>query len=95
MGAEIVLSQKLFTPDISLEIYMPHEEQAVKWAPNWRERYFSIHEKADEVVTYNDRAKCFDDMCDEADMLIYVRNYEAEVVKKFQIVKKSVQRISF
>lgn len=94
-GAEIVLAQKLFTPNISLEIYMPHEEQAIKWVPNWRDRYFSIHEKADEVVTYNSCAKCFDDMCDKADMLIYVGNDEAEVVRRFRKEKKPIQQIKY
>ncbi len=94
-GAEIVLAQKIFNPQITLKVYMPHEEQAVKWAPDWRERYFSIHEKADDVVIFNNYEKCLEVMCDKANVLIYVGNDETEVVKRFAAKRKSVQRISF
>ncbi len=34
---------------IALKLVIPYEEQAVKWPEKWRERYYSIHEKADSV----------------------------------------------
>ncbi len=94
-GAEIVLAQKLFSPELTLKVYMPHEEQAVKWAPDWRERYFSIHEKADDVVIFNDYKKCLETLCEDADVLIYVGDEEDIVVRRFVEKRKAVQRILF
>lgn len=59
-GAEVVLAQKIFTLEITLKVYLPHEEQAVKWSPDWRNRYFTLHEKADDVVIFNDYEKCME-----------------------------------
>lgn len=92
-GAEIVLAQKILTPEITLKVYMPHEEQAVNWTPDWRKRYFEIHKKADRVVIFNDYAKCFKALCNDTDMLIYVGNDEAEIVKCFYYSGKMVKRI--
>lgn len=93
-GAEVVLAQKIFMPEITLSIYIPHENQAVKWAPDWRERYFDIHEKADDVMIYNDYERCMEDLCKDADVLVYVGNDKAEVVRRFQKAKKQMQRIT-
>lgn len=94
-GAEIVLAQKIFNPPITLKVYMPHEEQAVKWTPNWRERYFSIHEKADEVVIFNNYEKCLEALCDDADVLIYVGNDDTEIVNHFFHNDKKIHRTLF
>jgi uncharacterized phage-like protein YoqJ len=94
-GAEVVLTQKIFMQEITLSIYMPHENQAIKWAPDWRKRYFDIHEKADDVVIYNDYEKCMDEMCKNADMLIYVGSDNPLIVMKFKNDRKLVYRIIF
>lgn len=94
-GAEIVLARKIFMPDISLQVYMPHEEQAVKWSPDWRKRYFTIHRKADKVVICNDRDKCMRELFKRADILVYVGNDTAAVAEIFRNAKKSVHIISY
>lgn len=94
-GAEIVLAQKIYDPEITLTVYIPHEEQAVKWTPNWRNRYFSIHAKADNVLILNDRRLCIDRLCDEADILIYVGEETLEIPQRFYKSHKIVHRIVF
>ncbi len=94
-GAEIVLAQRIFNHKITLKVYMPHEKQAVKWAPNWRERYFMIHEKADDVVIFNNYEKCFKALCEDANVLIYVGNDDTEVVNHFFHSGKNIHRILF
>ena len=45
-AAEIVNGLRETTdPDLMLFCYIPHEEQATKWAPYLRERYFTMLEK--------------------------------------------------
>lgn len=95
-GAEIVLAQKIFTPEISLRIYyMPHDNQAVKWAPNWRERYFGIHRNADDVINYNNYEQCMKELCESANVLVYVGNDSPNIVTSFHTSQKTVHRISF
>lgn len=94
-GAEIVLAQKIYDPEITLTVYIPCEEQAVKWTPDWRDRYFSIHEKADKVLNLNDRTLCIDRLCGEANILIYVGENSAEIPQRFYKDKKIVHRILF
>lgn len=47
--AEFITALKLYN-DITLNIVVPYEEQSVKWAEEYRDRYFSVHEKADSVI---------------------------------------------
>lgn len=46
--AEIVIALKMYN-DIRLHIAMPYEEQATKWGEDYRDRFFTVHEKADTV----------------------------------------------
>lgn len=94
-GAEIVLAQKIFTPKITLKLCIPHENQAVKWAPSWRERYFNIHEMADEVEIFNNRDFCTEEMCNEADILIFVGTDSSRVLENFEKAGKTVHKIVF
>ena len=48
-AAEIVIALKMYN-DIKLHIVMPHEEQATQWPEEYRERFFTAHEKADTVT---------------------------------------------
>ena len=41
-AAEIVNGLRMSDHDLMLICYMPHEEQATKWAPYLRERYFDM-----------------------------------------------------
>lgn len=94
-GAEIVLAQKIYNPQITLTVYMPHEEQAVKWASDWRDRYFSVHENADKVVTLKDYDICIDELCNGTDVLIYAGENSTEVLERFYRDNKTVHRINF
>ena len=47
-AAEIIIALKMYN-DIKLHIAMPHEEQATRWAEEYRDRFFTVHEKADTV----------------------------------------------
>lgn len=49
-AAEIVNGLRETTdPDLMLFCYIPHEEQATKWAPYLRERYFTMLEKCTHI----------------------------------------------
>ncbi len=45
-GAELVLALQSRVPNIQLHCVLPYEEQATKWTPQLRERYFSIVERS-------------------------------------------------
>ena len=47
-AAEIITALKMYN-DIKLHIVMPYEEQATKWHEDHRDRFFTVHEKADTV----------------------------------------------
>lgn len=50
--AEFLAAVKRFR-DIKLHIIIPYEDQAVKWEEEHRDRYFIVHQKADDVVLAN------------------------------------------
>lgn len=54
-SAEAVLALKMFYPALQLHLVAPCLEQANKWTPEWRERYFKIHEQATSVKILNDK----------------------------------------
>lgn len=48
-AAEDLCSLKRNNPDIRVNIVIPYENQAKNWSEDMRDRYFSVHEKADSV----------------------------------------------
>jgi uncharacterized phage-like protein YoqJ len=48
-AAEALLSLKEYNPCLRLHV-VSFEKQADKWTPDWRNRYFSIHERADSAI---------------------------------------------
>jgi uncharacterized phage-like protein YoqJ len=52
-GAEIILEFKKQRPDLQLIAVLPCEEQANKWSPEQRERYFNLLPECDDVITLN------------------------------------------
>ena len=60
-AAEIVIALKMYN-DIKLHIVMPYEEQAKNWSEEYRDRYFTIHEKADtvELLSYHYYDGCYE-----------------------------------
>lgn len=52
-GAELVLGLQSWVPNLQLHCVLPYEEQATKWTPQLRERYFSIIERSNsEYLIY-------------------------------------------
>lgn len=47
--AEIIIGLKLYN-NISLNIVVPFEEQCQNWAEHDRDRYYTIHQKADNII---------------------------------------------
>lgn len=74
-AAEIVIALKIYN-DIKLHIAMPYEEQATKWAEEYRDRFFTVHEKADTVTIISKRytEDCYEKadryMCDRVNRCI-------------------------
>ena len=50
-GSEAIASLKEETQDIHLFCIIPYEEQAVKWSPELRNRYYNVLSKSDEPIT--------------------------------------------
>ena len=48
-AAEIINGLRTTDHDLMLLCYTPHEEQATKWAPYLRERYFTMLEKCTHI----------------------------------------------
>jgi uncharacterized phage-like protein YoqJ len=79
-GAEIVADLMRYSKDIKLNCILPYEEQATKWSPELRDRYFSILEKSSETSyiypKYTDR--CYRDcgryLVDHTDKVIAVQD---------------------
>ena len=79
-AAEFICLQKAAGNPITLNIFMPYEEQAAGWVESQRNRYFSIHEKADDVVLVSTQfhPECYrkadERMMDESDLLVICGN---------------------
>ena len=78
-AAEIVNGLRATTDhDLMLICYTPHEEQATKWAPYLRERYFDVLEKCTyisavcEVGAPNAQLQAYKKIIDLADMVLAV-----------------------
>lgn len=73
--AEFILLLKAGN-EIALHIMIPYEEQTTHWTEDLRNRYFTIHEKADSVNLVNTKYYpfCYQDtdkrMIDESDILV-------------------------
>lgn len=78
-AAEIVNGLRATTDhDLMLLCYTPHEEQATKWAPYLRERYFDVLEKCTyisavcEVGTPDAQLRAYRQIIDLADVVLAV-----------------------
>ena len=73
--AEIVCGLKKYN-NISLNLCIPYEEQCREWAEDLRDRYYRIHENADDVQIVNQQFHegCYDSadevMADVSDVII-------------------------
>ena len=80
-AAEIVNGLRETTDqDLMLFCYTPHEEQATKWAPYLRERYFTMLEKCTlisvvcPVGTPDAQLQAYRKIIDLADVVLYVHD---------------------
>ena len=51
LAGEMVLGMKEEFPEIQLIAVLPFEEQANTWGEFWREKYFTLLEHCDDVIT--------------------------------------------
>ena len=75
--AEIIIALKMYN-DIKLHIAMPYEEQATNWGEVYRDRFFTVHERADTVklISNHYAEDCYDSsdeyMKSMSDKCVYV-----------------------
>ena len=79
-AAEIINGLRTTDRDLMLLCYTPHEEQATKWAPYLRERYFDVLEKCTyisavcEVGVPDAQLRTYKKIIDLADVVLAVYN---------------------
>ncbi len=86
-AAEIINGLRATTDhDLMLICYTPHEEQATKWAPYLRERYFTMLEKCTlisavcEVGAPDAQLRAYKKIIDLADVVLGVYDLESPAV---------------
>ena len=83
-SAEIIAALKMYN-DIRLCITVPYEEQCRDWSEELRDRYYSVHASADEVIMCSPHysAECYnkadEEMIDRSDMLMLFSGYDETV----------------
>lgn len=79
-AGEIINGLRTTDRDLMLICYIPHEEQATKWAPYLRERYFTMLEKCTyisvvcPVGTPDAQLQAYRKIIDLADVVLYVHD---------------------
>lgn len=82
-AAEIINGLRTTDRDLMLLCYTPHEEQATKWAPYLRERYFDVLEKCTyisavcEVGAPDAQLQAYKEIIDLADVVLCV--YDTDI----------------
>jgi uncharacterized phage-like protein YoqJ len=77
-AAEAVLTLKQLNPRLRLHV-VAFEEQAGKWAPDWRNRYFSVHEQADSVTLLpGGKEECTQFLIENTDLTMYFESQDAK-----------------
>ena len=82
-AAEIINGLRTTDHDLMLLCYTPHEEQATKWAPYLRERYFDVLEKCTyisavcEVGAPGAQLQAYKEIIDLADVVLCV--YDTDI----------------
>ena len=69
-AAEMIVGLQEMDPSIEMDLYVPYEEQAAKWTPELRDRYYAVHEHAHVVATIGRR----DDV--DREFLTYLSSFE-------------------
>ena len=82
-AGEIVNGLRMTDHDLMIICYTPHEEQATKWAPYLRERYFTMLEKCTlisavcEAGTLDAQIRAYKKIIDVADMVLGVYDLDS------------------
>ena len=82
--AEIANGLRTSDHDLMLLCYIPHEEQATKWAPYLRERYFTMLEKCTLIFTVCEvgapgaQLQAYKKIIDLADMVLAVYDRDTQ-----------------
>lgn len=77
-SAEIVAGLMSLHTDIALVCVIPYEKQAIKWPKQYRDRYFSLHNKCTQsillskVYTTSCLIECYRYLVDTCDVLLAV-----------------------
>ena len=85
-AGEIINGLRMTDRDLMLICYTPHEEQATKWAPYLRERYFAMLEKCTlisavcEVGAPDAQFQAYKKIIDLADVVLGVYDLESPAV---------------
>ena len=85
-AGEIINGLRTTDRDLMLICYIPHEEQATKWAPYLRERYFTMLEKCTlisavcEVGAPDAQLHAYKKVIDLADVVLGVYDLESPAV---------------
>ena len=85
-AGEIVNGLRMTDHDLMLICYTPHEEQATKWAPYLRERYFTMLEKCTlisavcEVGAPDAQLQAYRKIIDAADVVLCVYDLDSPAV---------------
>ena len=75
-AAEAVVVLKQFN-DVKLRVMIPYEEQTSRWPEPFRDRYFSVHQKADAVELVDTRfeEECYEKahrmMIEKSDIVVF------------------------
>ena len=83
---EIINGLRMTDRDLMLICYTPHEEQATKWAPYLRERYFAMLEKCTlisavcEVGAPGAQFQAYKKIIDLADVVLGVYDLDSQAV---------------
>lgn len=84
-AAEIVNGLRMTDRDLMLLCYTPHEEQATKWAPYLRERYFTMLENSTHISavcpvdTPDAQLQAYKKIIDLADVVLCVYDTDTPV----------------
>lgn len=94
-SAEIICALKIYN-SIKLYILIPYEEQAINWCEDYRDRYYKVHLRSDDVHLINTHYhhKCYADvdeiMASKSDLLLvfgekYNKFYLTEYAAKYSV----------
>lgn len=83
-SSEIICALKFYN-NINQHIVIPYEEQCIDWCEELRNRYYSVHEKADSVTLASTHYfdNCYDNankiMIDKSNIILIFGKYNDEI----------------